>query len=114
MYLRGSQWDMIPLPIKFVQMRSAREPEKIDNISLGPRLDDCLQVALGISTLMLHVPVSLGSLHQANAMALLSLVICSLFALRPAASMNPVAAATAAARALEQTLAKPALRKAFA
>ena len=47
-------------------------------------------------------------------MALLSLVICGLFALRPAAAMNPVAAANAAARALEQSLAKQGLQRAFA
>ena len=53
-----------------------------------------LQVALGISTLMLNVPVSLGSFHQANAMALLSLVIASLFVLRPSAASRQASSAT--------------------
>ena len=35
-----------------------------------------LQVALGISTLLLRVPVTLGALHQAGAMALLTALLC--------------------------------------
>jgi cytochrome c oxidase assembly protein subunit 15 len=35
-----------------------------------------IQVALGISTLLLRVPVTLGALHQAGAMALLTVLLC--------------------------------------
>lgn len=43
-----------------------------------------LQVTLGISTLLLGVPVWLGALHQAGAILLLTAVILNLQALRPA------------------------------
>ncbi len=42
------------------------------------------QVALGIATLLLLVPVWLGALHQAGALALLTAVVWALHALRPA------------------------------
>jgi cytochrome c oxidase assembly protein subunit 15 len=35
-----------------------------------------VQVALGVSTLLLRVPVSLAALHQAGAMALLTVLLC--------------------------------------
>jgi cytochrome c oxidase assembly protein subunit 15 len=34
-----------------------------------------LQVCLGISTLLLHVPVSLAAMHQAGAVLLLSVLV---------------------------------------
>ncbi|KAK9835831.1 hypothetical protein WJX74_008903 [Apatococcus lobatus] len=70
------------------------------------------QVALGISTLMLNVPVSLGSLHQANAMALLSLAISSLFVLRPAAGLRQSAAAAVSSLPVQvqQSIAKGSMR----
>ena len=40
------------------------------------------QVGLGISTLLYHVPVSLGSLHQANALLLMTTVVGLLYTLR--------------------------------
>lgn len=40
------------------------------------------QVALGISTLLLRVPVALGVLHQAGAMLLLTVLLCFVFAMR--------------------------------
>lgn len=40
------------------------------------------QVTLGISTLLLRVPVSLGTLHQAGAMVLLTALLCFAFAAR--------------------------------
>ncbi len=43
-----------------------------------------LQVALGISALLLVVPVWLGALHQAGALTLLTVAICALHALRRA------------------------------
>lgn len=71
-----------------------------------------VQVALGISTLMLNVPVSLGSFHQANAMALLSLVIASLFVLRPSAiTRQPVAIAVSS---IQQNIAGGSLRSILA
>ena len=39
-------------------------------------------MALGISTLLLYVPVSLGSAHQAGALTLMSLAVASLHSLR--------------------------------
>ena len=43
-----------------------------------------LQVALGISALLLVVPVWLGALHQAGALTLLTVAICALHSLRRA------------------------------
>jgi heme a synthase len=42
-------------------------------------LTGVIQVALGISTLLLRVPVPLAALHQAGAMALLTVVLCLAF-----------------------------------
>lgn len=41
-----------------------------------------LQVTLGISTLLLYVPVSLGSAHQAGALTLFTVVLTLLHTLR--------------------------------
>lgn len=59
----------------------------------------CCQVALGISTLLTYVPVSLGSLHQAGALTLMSITITILHTLRPAMSIpaGKAVAATAGA-----------------
>jgi len=43
-----------------------------------------IQFALGVSTLLLVVPVWLGALHQGGALALLSLALLALHRLRPA------------------------------
>ena len=43
-----------------------------------------LQVALGIATLLLVVPIWLGTLHQAGALALLTVAVCALHSLRRA------------------------------
>ena len=40
------------------------------------------QVTLGITTLMTHVPASLGSAHQAGALTLFSLVLSLIHSLR--------------------------------
>lgn len=42
----------------------------------GTALTALIQVVLGISTLVLRVPVSLAALHQAGAMALLTVLLC--------------------------------------
>ena len=42
----------------------------------------CLQVTLGITALMTHVPASLGSAHQAGALTLFSLVLALIHSLR--------------------------------
>ena len=42
----------------------------------------CMQVTLGITTLMTHVPASLGSAHQAGALTLFSLVLALMHSLR--------------------------------
>jgi len=51
------------------------------------------QVALGVTTLLTYVPVSLGAAHQANALALFSVALALLHSLR-----RPLGAATPAAR----------------
>lgn len=50
-----------------------------------------LQVTLGITTLMTHVPPSLGSAHQAGALTLFTLVLALLHTLRrsPSAVTQP-------------------------
>jgi heme a synthase len=40
-----------------------------------------IQLALGISTLLLQVPVVLGALHQAGALLLFSAVLFNIYAL---------------------------------
>ena len=51
----------------------------------------CLQVTLGITTLMTYVPPSLGSAHQAGALTLFSLVLALMHTLRrgPSALVRP-------------------------
>ena len=44
------------------------------------------QVTLGITTLMTHVPASLGSAHQAGALTLFSLVLALIHSLRRSSS----------------------------
>jgi cytochrome c oxidase assembly protein subunit 15 len=48
-----------------------------------------LQVALGIATLLLVVPVSLAALHQAGAMAVFTAALWLRFELRSRATINP-------------------------
>jgi heme A synthase len=43
----------------------------------------CVQVSLGITTLMTYVPVSLGSAHQAGALTLFSVAVALLHSVRP-------------------------------
>lgn len=52
-----------------------------------------VQVALGVTTLLTYVPVSLGAAHQANALALCSVALALLHSLR-----RPMGAAAPAAR----------------
>lgn len=52
-----------------------------------------VQVGLGVSTLLTYVPVSLGALHQANALVLFSAALALLHSLR-----SPLGAATPVAR----------------
>jgi len=49
-----------------------------------------LQMTLGIATLLLAVPVSLGVLHQAGAVALLTVAVLLVHSLRPAPVASPV------------------------
>ena len=51
------------------------------------------QASLGVATLLMHVPVSLGSAHQAGALAVMSLTVALLHSLR-----SPAAVACAARR----------------
>lgn len=48
-----------------------------------------LQVGLGISTLVLIMPTALAALHQANGVALLTMVVWATFELRPLAAHAP-------------------------
>ncbi|KAH7281767.1 hypothetical protein KP509_36G062600 [Ceratopteris richardii] len=52
---------------------------RLINLTLGVSV---LQVTLGISTLLLYVPVSLGAAHQAGALSLFASVVALLHALR--------------------------------
>lgn len=53
-----------------------------------------VQVVLGISTLLAYVPVSLGAAHQANALALFTVVLGLLHSLRhPLGAASPFAKA---------------------
>ena len=47
------------------------------------------QVGLGISALLNHVPVSLGSLHQANALNLFTVVVGLMHVLRRLRAGSP-------------------------
>lgn len=49
----------------------------------------CAQVGLGIATLLSHVPVSLGTAHQAGALTLFSLMLGLLYSLRAGPSLRP-------------------------
>ena len=51
------------------------------------------QAALGVATLLMHVPVALGSAHQAGALAVMSVTVALLHSLR-----SPAAVAAAAQR----------------
>lgn len=59
------------------------------------------QVALGVSTLLLYVPIGLGSAHQANAMVVFTVCLGLLHSLRgqPRAAAQLVTWATPAAMA---------------
>ncbi len=48
----------------------------------------CLQVALGITTLLTYVPVPLGAAHQGGAMVLFTLMLSLLYAIKPAPSLG--------------------------
>ncbi|MFC7541668.1 COX15/CtaA family protein [Siccirubricoccus deserti] len=58
-------------------------PARAACIGLG--LSVCLQYGLGVATLLLVVPVWLGTLHQATAVLVLTAALAALHALRPAA-----------------------------
>lgn len=47
-----------------------------------------VQVALGVATLLLYVPVALDVTYQAGAMVLFTLALWALFELRRAASLK--------------------------
>ena len=68
--------------------------------SLAHALARSHQVALGITTLLTHVPVSLGSAHQAGALSLFTIALALIHSLRPPAMT--------AAQALVYKLAGPA------
>jgi len=59
-------------------------------LGLGAAL--CLQYALGVATLLLVVPVWLGTLHQACAVLVLTMALLALHALRAAPAQVPSAA----------------------
>lgn len=51
-------------------------------LPLSYDVESVQQVTLGISTLLMYVPVSLGAAHQAGALTLFSIVLSLMHALR--------------------------------
>ena len=66
------------------------------------------QVALGIATLLCHVPVSLGSAHQANALLVFTAAVGLTHALKTKRPNGAARVAAAAARGTQGTAAKAA------
>ena len=69
----------------WVAARAAALPAAAGRVMTLLALVAALQVALGIATLLLVVPIWLGTLHQAGALALLTVAVCALHSLRRAA-----------------------------
>jgi cytochrome c oxidase assembly protein subunit 15 len=72
---------------------------------LGVGAAVCLQYALGVATLLLVVPVWLGTLHQACAVLVLTMALLALHALRaaPAQAASAVEAGRKPQEAREAT-----------
>ena len=64
------------------------------------------QVGLGISALLNHVPVSLGSLHQANALNLFTVVVGLMHVLRRPRGGLPIPALVEATKKVATTAAR--------
>lgn len=60
-------------------MKMSDVPTATRRLFIGIKAMVLIQVTLGISTVLLHVPVWLGALHQAGAIMLLTLLLCLLF-----------------------------------
>jgi len=60
-------------------MRIINTPRPTRRLFIGIKLMVCAQVGLGISAVLLHVPVWLGAIHQAGAIMLLTFLLCLLF-----------------------------------
>ena len=56
-----------------VYRNSTRRRAKLASILVVVAL--CIQVMLGVSTLLLHVPVALGTAHQGGAVLLLTAIL---------------------------------------
>ncbi|MCO5555467.1 hypothetical protein L7F22_009012 [Adiantum nelumboides] len=67
--------------MSIVARKSTLEPsiQRLVNLTMGISI---LQVTLGISTLLLYVPVSLGVVHQAGALSLFTSIVALLHALK--------------------------------
>ena len=68
---------------------SANAPARIVRAQRNVALIACLQVTLGIATLLLAVPVALAALHQLTAVALLSATVLAAHAARGRVSPRP-------------------------
>ena len=81
---------LLTLLALWLRSHRADVPKPVRTIAAVTALAALGQVGLGISTLLLMVPVPLAALHQAGAIMVLTLVITYLFALRrPAANGLP-------------------------
>ncbi|ROP81081.1 cytochrome c oxidase assembly protein subunit 15 [Stella humosa] len=57
-------------------------PPSVGRLALACGAMVAVQFALGVATLLLHVPVALGAAHQAGAVTLLTLLVCLAHAVR--------------------------------
>ncbi len=69
-----------------VRLRAPAIASELRQVGTGIFVITGLQIALGIETVINHVPVWLGALHQANAIFLLGVVVRTLFLLRSPAT----------------------------
>lgn len=72
-------------------------PGNVGRLAIAAGVMALLQVALGIATLLLAVPIVLGALHQAGALVLVTLLLWLAFEcrVRPAVSSDPASGAAA-------------------
>jgi heme a synthase len=69
-------------------------------VCAAPDSIKCMQVTLGVTTLLTYVPAELGSAHQAGALALMTVAVSLLHAARAPAAPPVVWATPAAAAAV--------------
>lgn len=67
------------------RFRKAPMPAQVGGLLAATAAMAWTQVALGVATLLNHVPVHLGSMHQAGALTLMTLTLGTLYCLKPGA-----------------------------